>query len=522
MKKIYFLAFISLTVLGSCKKDFLSSLAVNPNKPSVATVGQVLPGTLSGSASILNGNSGTYYQLVGAWMGYFNYGGGYSFNSTAAEYLVTTDAPQVWDAWYGVLTNLDFIEKNATTPAQANFLAVAKIMKSFAFQHLVDVYNKVPYSEAFKAPGILFPKYDDGSAIYDSLVANIDAALNIIKTGSSAANEMGASDIMFGGNMNLWAKFGNTVKLRLLIRQSQVASKQAYIKTEAANTASVGYLGFGEDAVVNPGYLNTNGKQNPFYGYFVTPSNSLGSYSYIRSSKAAMDFYKTTNDPRLGYFYATKGADPTDKNVGVETTPGYFIKKFKDVTIPENPNDYAADPFGIQKIQTSVGSGIGPGLIRSFDQGSPILTAAESFFLQSEAALRGYITGDPQELYHDGIKASFEYFNIPNADALAAQYYNQSGLNNVSWPSDFSGQLEAILTQKWAALNGINLVESWNDWRRTGFPVVPLSVDPANTKTHMPYRFYYPTGEIQKNSANYKAAGGDKIDPFVDKVFWMQ
>lgn len=517
MKKIYFLSFIVFALfLESCKKDFLSGLAVNPNKPSVATVDQILPGVLTSSAQILNGNSSVYYQLVASWMGNFNYGGGYSFNSTAAEYLLTADAPQVWDAWYNVLTNVDFIEKNATSPSLANYLAVAKIMKAFAFQHLVDVYNKVPYTQAFKAPGNLFPKYDDGSVIYDSLVANIDMALNLIKNSGASANSLGSSDVMFGGNMNMWAKFGNTVKLRLLVRQSQVAAKQAYIKTEAGSTSSTGYLGLGEDAIVNPGYLNTAGKQNPFFGYFVTPSNSLASYPYIRASKAAMDFYKNTNDPRLGYFYATKGADPTDKNKGINGVKGFY-----EVQIPENPNDYAADPFGIQQIQTSVGSGIGPGLIRSYNQGAPILTAAESFFLQSEAALRGYISGDPQQLYQMGITASFEYLGIPNADALAQQYYSQSNVTNVTWPSGFSAQLQAILTQKWAALTGINLVESWNDWRRTGFPIVPLSAAPTNTHTHMPYRFYYPTGEIQKNSANYIAAGGDKIDPFTDKVFWM-
>ncbi len=519
MKKIYFSSFILLCmVLGSCKKDFLTELSVNPNKPSQATPELVLPGTLTGAAAILN-NPGGPYQLVAAWMGYYNYGGGYSFNSTAAEYLLTNDNPQPWDAWYGVLTNLDYVEKNSTDPAMSNFLAVAKIMKAFGFQHLVDVYGKVPYSEAFKGSANFFPKYDDGSAVYDSLVLNINTALDLINKNSASATSLGSSDVMFGGDMTMWAKFANTVKLRILVRQSEVAAKQDYIKTELANTASVGYLGLGEDAIVNPGYLNTAGKQSPFYGYFVTPTNTLGSYSYIRASKTAMDFYKTTNDPRLGYFYATKGADPTNKNVG--TT----VKDFYKVEVPQNPNDYDADPFGIQKIQTSVGSGIGPGLIKSNDQGAPLITAAESFFLQSEAALRGYTSGDAQQLYQNGITASFEYLGVhsstQDADALAAAYYSQSDVKNVSWPSGFNSQLEAILTQKWASLNGINPVESWNDLRRTGYPIVPLSVDPSNTKTHIPYRFYYPTGEFQKNAANVKAAGGDKIDPFVDKVFWM-
>lgn len=518
MKKIYFSSFMLLAlILGSCKKDFLTELAVNPNKPSQATPELVLPGTLTNSAAILNGNGS--YQLVGAWMGYYNYGGGFSFNSTAADYLLTTSSPQVWDPWFGVLTNVDYVEKNSTDPSKSNFLAVAKIMKAFAYQHLVDVYDKVPYTEAFKGVGNFFPKYDEGSAIYDSLVININTALDLINSGSASAQNLGASDVMFGGDMGLWAKFGNTVKLRLLVRQSQVAAKQDYIKAEAAKTASVGYLGLGEDALVNPGYSNTEGKQNPFFGYFVTTTNTLASYSFIRASGTAMDFYKGTNDTRLGYFYGTKGADPTNKNVGV-VNGADTVKDFYNVNIID-PSNYDADPFGIQKIQTSAGSGIGPGLIKSVSQGAPLITATESFFLQSEAAARGYITGDAQMLYQNGITASYEYLGVQNADEAAQEYYSQEDIEDVSWPATLTEQIKTIVTQKWAALNGINLVESWNDYRRTGSPDVPISVDPANTETHLPYRFYYPIGEVQKNTANYKAAGGDQIDPFVNKVFWM-
>ncbi len=48
-----------------------------------------------------------------------------------------------------------------------------------------------------------------------------------------------------------------------LIRESNVISA-GDAQAEIAKTASAGYLT--SDAMVNPGYLNTAGKQNPYWG----------------------------------------------------------------------------------------------------------------------------------------------------------------------------------------------------------------------------------------------------------------
>jgi len=79
-------------------------------------------------------------------------------------------------------------------------------------------------------------------------------------------------------------------------------------------------------------------------------------------------------------------------------------------------------------------------------------------------------------------------------------------------------------------LNGINNMEAWNDWRRTfnsgtnsGYPAAPLSQSPSLSPsvTHMPFRFYYPLEEPNTNNAAWLQAGGDKVDPFTSKIFWM-
>ena len=518
MKKIISFIVIISIVGSSCKKDFLTSLANNPNSPtsSAATPQLLLPGTLTSMASILNGaatNGG--YQDQAAWMGYWNYSGGYSFNQTVQEYVMTTGAPQVWDNYYGILTNLNVILQQANSNAQyKQYGAIANVLGSICFQNLVDVYEDVPYTQALKGSGNFFPSYDKGSDIYDSLTLKLDAAIATLSSPAASDLIPGADDIMFAGNLTSWAQFANTVKLRLLLRQSNVSAKQAFISSEIAKTSSTGYIS--SDALVNPGY--STAQQGPMYSNFgVSTSGGLnGTFNYIRAGGFALNFYLTNNDPRVSYFYCSKGQDPTNANKAV------YGDYYSDAT-PINTTDYNADYLGIQATQPTKGSGIGKGLIKAANQSAVLMLASESYFLQAEAVLRGYITsGSAQTLYQNGITASFEYLGLPNADAQAQTYYSQTGLTNVSWPTATSDQIVAVITQKWAALNGINTAEAWNDWRRTGYPNVPLSKSPTLPSTsHIPYRYFYPNEEPTTNPIAWKAAGGDQVDVYNSKVFWM-
>ena len=165
------------------------------------------------------------------------------------------------------------------------------------------------------------------------------------------------------------------------------------------------------------------------------------------------------------------------------------------------------------------------------------MTAAESYFLQAEATLYGWLNGGStataKTLYQHGITASFEYLNVggsaADADAAAQAYYSQN-TNFVAFPTSASVDSldHTIIEQKWAALNGINASVPYNDWRKTfmpafntGYPLVPVSISSSNTQAHMPFRYLYPTEEANNNNLSWTNAGGPSIDPFSNKIFWM-
>jgi hypothetical protein len=146
------------------------------------------------------------------------------------------------------------------------------------------------------------------------------------------------------------------------------------------------------------------------------------------------------------------------------------------------------------------------------------MLAAESYFLQAEAALRGWITGDAKDLYQKGVEASFRYLGL--GAALAQQYYSQAGNKNTTWDATASTQekLALIIRQKWIAETWINEVESYNDYRRLHLPSdIPLSTSPFSTGI-FPNRLLYPQREISVNAENVSAQGN--ITPGT-KVWWM-
>lgn len=486
LKKILVVC-LAVGAFSSCKKQLLD-INVDPNNPTTASASPdlVLSNALATTASIYDASTigNNNFAWAGLWLGHISYSGNYAVATENISYNLTNGfAAGTWDNLYDNIEDYDFVEKKGVETKNNFYRAIGMFMKAYNFQTLVDLYNNVPYTEALQGTANSTPKFDNGKDIYADLSKKMDTAIALFKTSGNTAI---SGDIMFNGDATRWTHFANTVKLRLLLRQSEVNGAAA--KAQAAQLSG-GFLT--KDATVNPGYLNSAGKTNPFWGSNV---NTAGTYTqtFYRGGAYAIQFYKDNNDPRLQRFYSPNGS-----------------------------GQYAGNYFGDQGVPNSGTSGIGPGVLKAYSQDAVIMLAAESYFLQAEAVLRGWITvsGETaQSLYEKGVTASFEYLGLSDTDAQT--YYSQPGNNQTTWSAanGFQEQLALIIRQKWAAEAWINELEPYNDYRRLHLPSdVPLSKSPFSTGI-FPNRLLYPQREISVNGENVSAQGN--ITPGT-KVWWM-
>lgn len=515
LRKIKLVLYIAvvLTALNSCKK-ISPDLNINPNVPSTVDPKFLLSGALVNSAALTIGNPGGGTQsgndLMELWMGYWTVSGGYIPSAPLLQYVLT-DAfgSSIWDGTYLTLENYEKIIEGYGDKANntgAKYTAIARIMKAFHFQRLVDTYGNLPYSEAFKGGTNNFPKYDNADTIYSKLVTELTACVALINSAATAtADNPGTYDIMFGGNMTKWKAFANTTKLKLLVHLSHLSSRSSYIQANMAGLTTADFIGAGADAVVQPGYTNNAGnQQNPLWNDigFTTTGSLAGNGDYFRANAYGVSFYKNNNDPRLTYFYTPAAASGTvvgrifGSTIGSETN--------------SNISAIGGNPNGATRTT---------GSLKSATMGAVILSSTESLFLQAEAIERGILPGNANSIYQSAVTESFRLLGIPNAAAAAATYIGQAN-PNVNLVTS-SNRIRTIILQKWAALNTYNPLESWVDWRRLNIPSdLPVSTYPGTTAPHIPYRLIYPTSEYSSNLANAKAEG-DPIDPITKKIFWM-
>ena len=497
MKKInIIIALILSAVIFSCSDSFFDKNESQDN-PSSSTAELTLPVAQKQTADYFTGGYNSLNTLGNIWAYQWAAAGDFIFFTDEMQYNVTSGfrTGQFNTAYLLPLNNYDFVESFGGAEYN-NYKAIAKIMKAFHFQYLVDMYGSVPYTEAFQRGENTTPAYDSGEFIYNAIYAELNTAIDLITASQGDTNILapGSEDVMLQGDMTMWAKFANTLKLKILLRQSNT-STDFTTEYQELSTNSFGFLNAGEDVTVNPGYLQEAGKQNPLWNAF--GQTEAGNLAANNEATKATDYVieklqNDFNDPRLDNLYAPA------------TATGTFVGNAQN-------NQNATAP------KTAELSGIGPGVLKTFNQDAIIMQSAESLFLQAEAVLAGDLTGNvmgsAQNLYEMAITESFIQLEETSS---AAAYYNQN-IQNVGWVASAGNEREAIITQKWIALNGTNGIENWIEYKRTGFPS-DLPAAPGALSTTIPVRLLYPSSEQATNAANVPSQTTN--DAFNSPVFW--
>ncbi|MBS1505332.1 MAG: SusD/RagB family nutrient-binding outer membrane lipoprotein [Bacteroidetes bacterium] len=416
----------------------------------------------------------------------------------------------------------------------------------------------------------------------------------------AAKNPITNYDVLFKGDMTKWLQFANTIKLRLLVRGNGKVTfannsfdPAGFLNTNAminpgytrdnnrqnpawnqwafAYTGSAGQKSWVPTTWILSFYDGTNladtkrgsatyyqfgvlsdfgaitggsGYTNGFYsGVSLTGGNGSGAKADITVSGGAVTKVALSSGGAGSGYYPSDvlsapassiGGTGSNFSVAVKILPISNVLGFENVSAPKCPTGSRWYP-GTDRGGTSAGSSTGP--LKGPNAGFPVMIAAESYFLQAEAAVKGIIAGSASSLFNNGITAAFEYSYLKpdgtHSGDYAADASSYITANTASYLVNFSlattadMQTEAIITQKYIALNFVNSHEGWNEYRRTGYPKVSgsaatttfASIASQSTRPDkLPTRILYPNSEAQYNPANQPTG----VSPFTSLIFWAK
>jgi hypothetical protein len=509
MKKIFIIAGMSMSIFTSCSN--FEQINVNPNNPATVPAEMLLPPIIASTASALNGSgagkAGQFVQHL-AW-----YGG---LNDEGGRYILTgASFREEWNGPMRLIKDVNQVKEIGKTNSLPQYEAVGHILKAYILSVMADAYGDIPYTEAGmgNVAGYEFAHYESQQKVYELMLADLETANQILKNlpVTSTINR----DILFNGNAVLWRQFANSLKIRILMRQSNkidVASQVAAIFNNPTE-----YPVFTK--VADQATLVYNNSVDYYYWYLINPPSDGSGIDFgtdSRVSEAMVNLLQGANDPRLPV-YAAPTKNSYDANKANPATPLVYRGQVVGLSSLEQAAYEAST--GTVKNDYSVVSRRIRTENRTF-----LMTYAELLLLKAEAISRNMgVTGDAATVYRDAVTASFDKWPVGTGAAASAPYISEAQKAAYFAQPGVALQpataLKQIGEQLWidAFLNGY---EGFASWRRTGYPV--LKVGPSITAA-IPVRYVYSDNE--QNNPNLlqwlkETAGG--VMPTHDTKVWFQ
>ncbi len=455
--------------------------------------------------------------LLGGTLGGYFSDANSSFENSFARYNPTNDWSRVFmksdriiPTLYANLGQVEMLGEKAGDPVP---YAVATVIKIAAMSRVTDTYGPIPYSAIGETTDLAVP-YDSQKDVYNEFFTELSEAIETLDTHrGSALSPMG--DYVYGGDINKWVKFANSLKLRLAMRVSFVDRKLSRQMAEEA---------------IKGGVIESNA-DNATWKYFSTLTNPL--YTAVMYNSSGSETGGDTHAAADIICYMNGYDDPRRE--------AYFLKSTFDGI------DYVGLRRGWETFNKSWGfsfSGVG---VKAND---PLIwmTASEVAFLRAEgAAIHNFdMGGNAADFYNSGIALSFEQWGVAGAEAYMQNstarpqaYVDPTEQNpyngalsdiTIKWDDSANSEtkLERIITQKWIALY-YNGNEAWAELRRTGYPkLIPVEYNGSGgvvDSNKGPQRMPYPQEEYTNNSYNVTSAVNNLLggpDNMATKMWWAR
>lgn len=427
MKKIIVSLIIISTAFVSCNTELDINRDPDLLNPNEAPLSAQLPAGITG----IVGSEGAGMAIFGGfWSQYWTQSNAANQFKDIDNYSAgTADYNFIWDGMFDGLGDIRNVKRRALAENNWKYYLIATTLEVQASQILTDMYGSIPYKEA-GIQTILQPRFNTGEEIYAFMIEDLNDALSKDLSTSEGVSPS-SDDFIFGGDMDKWTRFANTLKLKVYMRQTN-SSRATIANAGITQMINDGVQFLNEDASMTQ-FEDAINQSNPLYEYVI---RRLNVSTNLRMSTTLSSFLVANSDPRKSAYYNTGNA--------------------------LNQGDY----------NNSVGAGTIATIKLSATTPVLLLSKEESLFLQAEAMERYNGGTGAKALYDDAVTANFARNGVSVGSLLTGAYsYPVSGTLNQ--------KIEAIITQKWVASFPGNGFEAFFEKNRTGYPLTS-SVSQSN------------------------------------------
>ncbi len=512
----------SLTTITSCKKTSFDELYRDPSKVTEASIDRQFTGIIYGYRELVVPTYRNYFVTLSPTIHRYIQ----TFGWQNSEDQLTPGAAAITDRWeryYQGLAQFREFEKvyNAAPESEKNdkkiFYLAAKIFFYDMTQQEVDLHGDIPWSQAGKLSTnggdytISYPKYDKAIDIYTTMLddlKSISTELNKVTVPAAIATSFKTQDLINSGSVDLWKKYCNSLRLRMLTRVSQVSTFTTRVSQELAEITS--------NASTYPLVLqNSDNIQIDIFnvGSDINSKgleDALESWNNNIAGKVMIDFMVSKADPRLPYMFEPGRGAAANEFIGLDQSLPGATQGTLIAGTTANPSKIA-----IYNRSTYSKNQNFPGII---------ITASEVNFLLAEYQSRAGKNTDAKTNFENGIKSSIDLQKriraVSNNNLVAAPTApTDASINqyiaNIGWGTN---NLQLIAMQKWLHFNIIQSVENWAEVRRLNYPVLDFRIAASDKQQTVPVKWNLPQSEQAYNLDNYNTVKDQ--DNVNTKLFW--
>lgn len=538
MNKFYKVTVLTLSILlvGSACENGFEEMNTDPFNPTQTSSSFLFNGMLSSTSHrgdfILYVWSERAYQW--SQLAAVRNGGGQDLNTEGSAVgsspLTVADRGinVQWGTFYSMLRSYRAMEEifaNDIDPDRlVNQKAMANIIFAYRSLRMTDIYGDMPWSQAGKGftAGIPRPEYDTQEFIYKEclkILADAASSINLNAVGSvtAAGNaylNFGASDTIYGNDMEMWKKLAQSLRLRYGLRILGVDNALA---TSTVTSAMQGPLFEGSEGLI-----------------FGPGSAIMSGFEWFSDQRMGSRIWRELNGGNAAA--AADGSDVVDPRIFGWFEPNKdfeWVPLAQDWTDPVSVDGFPTqgarrqDNDGLDPINNFRGSHSGFNWYTVENSGNSFeyhIWGGEVALMKAEAVAQGVVSGNAQAWYEEGVEASIRLeharptlhpdysasvYPIPDlTDQMVADYLSGYGA--------YDGSVKQIQTQRWLAYF-FNTDQAWALTRRAGNQIELDFVGATGTGAAVPQamRVNYPEDEVINNAEAYSAAssriGGDEV-----------